>query len=89
MEENIKYVYLEEDQEEVAKLVSKYSLSVVPVVNKNKKMLGIITIDDIVDVIQEENTEDILKMGELEMMKLLAQTYFQLLVKDCLGLCLI
>lgn len=63
MEENVKFVYLDEDQEQVAKMVSKYSLSVVPVVNKNMKLLGIITIDDVVDVIQEENTEDILKMG--------------------------
>ncbi|WP_082680491.1 magnesium transporter [Oceanivirga salmonicida] len=63
MEENIKYVYAEEDQEEVARLVSKYGLKVVPVLNKKKKLLGIITIDDIVDVIQEENTEDILKLA--------------------------
>lgn len=75
MEENVKFVYLDEDQEQVAKMVSKYSLSVVPVVNKNMKLLGIITIDDVVDVIQEENTEDILKMGVLVMMKHLAQIY--------------
>ncbi|MBS9784521.1 MAG: magnesium transporter [Oceanivirga sp.] len=63
MDENIKYVYAEDDQEEVAILVSKYGLKVVPVVNKKRKLLGIITIDDIVDVIQEENTEDILKLA--------------------------
>lgn len=62
-DENIKYVYAEEDQEEVAKLVSKYGLKVVPVVSKKKNLLGIITIDDVLDVIQEENTEDILKLA--------------------------
>nr|WP_315048947.1 magnesium transporter [uncultured Leptotrichia sp.] len=63
MDENIKYVYVEEDQEDVARLVSKYDLKVVPVINHKKMILGIITIDDIIDVIQEENTEDILKLG--------------------------
>lgn len=61
--ENIKYVYPENDQEEVAQLVSKYGLKVVPVLSRKKVLLGIITIDDVVDVIQEENTEDILKLA--------------------------
>ena len=63
MDENIKYVYVEEDQEEVARIVSKYDLHVIPVINHKKNILGIITVDDIIDVIQEENTEDILKLG--------------------------
>ena len=62
MDENPKYVYVEEDQEDVARLVSKYDLKVVPVINHKKMILGIITIDDIIDVIQAENTEDILKL---------------------------
>lgn len=53
----------ETDQEEVALLVSKYDLTAIPVVNKRNAILGIITIDDIVDVIVEEQTEDVLKMG--------------------------
>lgn len=61
--ENVISVYAEEDQEDVARLVSKYDLKVVPVINHRKNLLGIITIDDIIDVIQEENTEDILKLG--------------------------
>ena len=63
MDENVKYVYVEEDQEEVARIVSKYDLRVIPVINHKKNILGIITVDDIIDVIQEENTEDILKLG--------------------------
>lgn len=63
MNENIISVYADEDQEDVARLVSKYDLKVVPVINKKRNLLGIITIDDIIDVIQEENTEDMLKLG--------------------------
>src|SRR5574344_969520 len=53
----------EADQEEVALMASKYNLNVIPVVNKRKILMGIITIDDIVDVMVEEQTEDGLKMG--------------------------
>ena len=62
-EENFIYVEPELDQEEVARIVSKYDLNAVPVLNNSKKMLGIIMVDDIVDVLVEEQTEDILKMG--------------------------
>lgn len=63
MEENVISVEPETDQEEVAHMVSKYDLHAIPVVNKRKGLLGIITVDDIIDVIEEENTEDILKLG--------------------------
>lgn len=62
-DENFIYVEPELDQEEVAKIVSKYDLNAVPVLNSRKRMLGIIMVDDIVDVLVEEQTEDILKMG--------------------------
>ena len=61
--ENFIYVEPELDQEEVAKIVSKYDLTAVPVLNARNRMLGIIMVDDIVDVLVEEQTEDILKMG--------------------------
>jgi magnesium transporter len=57
------YVVPETDQEEVARLVQKYDLKAIPVLNKRRSLLGIITIDDIVDVLVEEQTEDVLKMG--------------------------
>lgn len=63
---NFVYVEPETDQEEVALIVNKYDLTVIPVVNKNMAMLGIITIDDIMDVIIEEQTEDVLKMGGVD-----------------------
>lgn len=61
--EHFIYVEPETDQEEVALLVSKYDLTAIPVLNKKGAMLGIITIDDIVDVMEKEHTEDVLKMG--------------------------
>ena len=61
--ENVVSVYPETDQEEVAMLVSKYDLKVIPVINRRGNILGIITVDDIIDVIVEESTEDMLKLG--------------------------
>lgn len=61
--EHFVYVEPETDQEEVALLASKYDLTAIPVLNKKRGMLGIITIDDIVDVMEQEHTEDVLKMG--------------------------
>ncbi len=62
-DENVISVEPETDQEEVSLLVSKYDLNAIPVVNKRKVLLGIITVDDIIDVILEEHTEDILQMA--------------------------
>ena len=52
----------ETDQEEVARIVSQYNFLAVPVVDSEEKLLGIVTVDDVVDVIREEATEDFLKM---------------------------
>lgn len=54
-----------EDQEEVANIAKKYDLLSIPVVDKEDRLVGIITIDDIVDVIEDENTEDFEKMASL------------------------
>ncbi len=51
------------DQEEVAKVVEKYNILAVPVVDETNKLMGIITVDDIIDVIRAEATEDIYKMA--------------------------
>ena len=50
-------------QEEVARVVARYNLLAVPVVDEDNKLVGIVTVDDVVDVIREENTEDMLKMA--------------------------
>ena len=54
-----------DDQELVADTVRKYDLISIPVVDREKRMVGIITVDDIVDVIEDENTEDFEKMAAL------------------------
>jgi magnesium transporter len=51
------------DREEVAKIVERYDLLAIPVVDKDNKLVGIITVDDVIDVIREETTEDIYKMA--------------------------
>lgn len=54
----VDFVHVDEDVEDVAKIMSKYDLEAIPVVNENKELLGRITIDDIVDVIKEEADKD-------------------------------
>ncbi len=63
MTSSVQYVRAETDQEEVAKIVSHYNLLAVPVVDSNDEILGIVTVDDVVDVIREEATEDFLQMA--------------------------
>lgn len=63
---NIIYVTTMSDQEEVAELFKKYDLLAVPVVDGENRLVGIITIDDIVDVIDQENTEDFYKMAAIQ-----------------------
>jgi len=54
----VDYVSVDQENEEVAKIMSKYDLEAIPVVNEKKELLGRITIDDIVDVIKEEADKD-------------------------------
>ena len=76
-DKNFKYVEPEVDQEEVALMASKYDLTVIPVLNKNNGLLGIITIDDIIDVMEEEQTEDVLKMGGVAKVETLNTTLLE------------
>lgn len=64
-DEQLIYVTTMDDQEEVAAIAKKYDLLSVPVVDKENRLVGIITIDDIVDIIDEEATEDFEKMAML------------------------
>ena len=64
-DEQLIYVSTMDDQEEVASIAKKYDLLSVPVVDKEERLVGIITIDDIVDIIDEEATEDFEKMALL------------------------
>ena len=74
MKENFSYVYTHTDQEEVAQIFRKYDLMVLPVVDDEKMLVGIVTADDIMDVMVDETNEDISKMAALEPND---KTYFQ------------
>ena len=63
MERDFVYVSPDTDQEDVAQLVSEYNYLALPVLNDKNIIEGIITVDDVIDVIREEATEDILKMA--------------------------
>ena len=65
METNVIYVNTLDDKEEVAHKFSKYDVLALPVVDKEERLVGIVTVDDAIDVIQEENTEDIEKMAAI------------------------
>lgn len=56
-------VYADQDQEEVARIVSKYNLLAVPVTDRAGRLLGVVTVDDVIDVLEEEATEDALRMS--------------------------
>lgn len=66
MRRDVVSVTEETDQEEVARIMNSHSLAAVPVLDEAGRIKGIVTIDDIVDVVQEEATEDIQKIGGME-----------------------
>ena len=65
METNVIYTDTHEDKEEVAKIFNKYDFMAIPVVDREERLVGIVTFDDAMDVMQEENTEDITKMAAM------------------------
>lgn len=65
MDENIIAANTVDDKEEVALMFDKYDMLTLPVVDKESRLVGIITVDDVIDVIQEEATEDIEKMAAI------------------------
>lgn len=65
METNIIYVTTLEDQEAVAEMFGKYGFTALPVVDGEGRLVGIVTVDDAIDVMQEETTEDIEKMAAI------------------------
>ncbi|HET7614888.1 MAG TPA: magnesium transporter [Gemmatimonadaceae bacterium] len=54
------------DREEAARLISKYNLLAIPVVDEGRRMLGIVTVDDVIDALVEETTEDVQRFGGME-----------------------
>lgn len=66
METDVRSVKTHDDQADVAEIFKKYDLYTMPVVDNENRLVGIITIDDVVDVMEEETTEDIYKMAAME-----------------------
>src|SRR5204863_3563699 len=54
------------DREEAARLISKYNLLAIPVIDDRRRMLGIVTVDDVLDALVEESTEDVQRFGGME-----------------------
>ena len=75
METNMLYVNTHDDQEEVASIINKYGLIAIPVVDNDMRMVGIVTVDDAMDVIQEETTEDMSVMAGIVVPS--EETYFE------------
>jgi magnesium transporter len=63
---DVRAVAADATQEEVARICSDYDLVAVPVVDAERRLLGVVTVDDVIDVIQEEQTEDVQKLGGME-----------------------
>ena len=63
MESNIVYAHTTEDREAVARMLTEYGFLAIPVVDDEMRLVGIVTIDDAIDVLKEETTEDISKMA--------------------------
>ena len=75
-------VHVDDDQEEVARKVSSYHLLAIPVVDAENKLVGSVTVDDVIDVIKDEVTADIQKLGGLEALdEPYGETPFPTLVK--------
>ncbi|CAG7840260.1 magnesium transporter [Clostridium novyi B str. ATCC 27606] len=66
METKVIYAHTTDDQEKIATLFKKYDIVTMPIVDKECRLVGIVTIDDVVDIIEQENTEDIQKMAAME-----------------------
>lgn len=74
MTENIVTVSPETDQEEVAKMMAKYDFYALPVLGADRKILGVITVDDVMDVLTQEQDEDVQRLGGVEPT---TESYFQ------------
>jgi magnesium transporter len=70
------------DQEELAEAVSKYDFVAMPVVGENNELVGVVTVDDVLDVVEEEATEDIQRLGGSEPLE---QPYFSVSVLQVFG----
>ncbi|MEX1248371.1 MAG: magnesium transporter [Anaerolineales bacterium] len=75
----------ETDREEVARLISRYDFLAMPVVGADGRMLGVITADDVIDVLAAENAEDFLKFGAVGSAGLAEESYFTVPIKTVIA----
>lgn len=66
MVREVVYVHTDTDQEEVARMIQRYDFLAVPVVDTEKRLVGIITVDDVIDILEAEATEDIYTLGGVQ-----------------------
>ncbi len=66
METNLVYAHTTDDREDAVRLLTEYGFLAIPVVDDEMRLVGIVTVDDAIDVLQEENTEDITKMAAVK-----------------------
>ncbi len=66
MTRDVVYGYTHTDQEEVAQLIQRYDLLALPIVDQDKNLLGVVTVDDVIDILESEATEDIYTMGAVQ-----------------------
>ena len=94
METNVLSVNTHEDKEDVAQLLNKYDLSAIPVVDGDNRLVGIVTFDDAMDVIEEETTESsvavirALSLDEIDFSDLVAVVWKEIRVAVLCGVCL-
>jgi magnesium transporter len=79
------------DRAEVASIISEYDLAAVPVVDQGQRLVGMVTVDDVIDVIQEEQTEDVQRFGGLEALEepYMQSSFLELLRKRAGWLCVL
>lgn len=65
MDENIIFAFTTNDKEDIVRLFDKYDMLALPIVDTENRLIGIVTVDDAIDVLQEETTEDIEKMAAI------------------------
>ena len=63
MSRDVVYVYTDTDQKEVARLIQRYDFVAVPVVDREQRLVGIVTVDDLIDILEQETTKDIYALG--------------------------
>lgn len=92
MSRDIMSVRTDMDQEEVARMVARYDILAVPVVDEDNRLVGIVTVDDVIDILREEATEDFLKMAgvgeefvETQSVKTSVRIRLPWLFASCLG----